>query len=213
MLWSVLFFAQDYIVYTDDGMRLELPFLKQNQTDSGQKGLDPGSVTVVEQEGGTSAQGQSDGENPPMRAVQLSVDSLVDDTAPALLAEAGANTLVLEMKGQDGILSWQSEVELPQWAGINGTAAVNEAMEKFKGQDVYTVARVCCFRDDSMPYFDTRLALRSSVGIGGMSWACAGSVRHPPVPRSIWHLCAASWLRWDLMRSCWRSIPSLWTEI
>ena len=178
---AVLFFAQDYIVYTDDGMRLELPFLKQNQTDSGQKGLDPGSVTVVEQEGGTSAQGQSDGENPPMRAVQLSVDSVVDDTAPALLAEAGANTLVLEMKGQDGILSWQSEVELPQWAGINGTAAVNEAMEKFKSQDVYTVARVCCFRDDSMPYFDTSLALRSSGGHWrdelGLRWLSPASSR------------------------------------
>ena len=171
---AFLFFAQDYIVYTDDGMRLELPFWKEDQTDSGQKSLDPDSVTVVEQEdAGASGQDQSDGENLPMRALQLSVDSLAEGTALTELNEAGADALVLEMKGQDGILAWQSGAELAQWAGVNGAPAVNEALEQLRGRDVYTVARVCCFRADSMPYYDTSLALRTSGG----NWLSPASSR------------------------------------
>ena len=44
-----LFLAQDYIVYTDEGMRLELPFLSQEEQTGPQGALDPDSITVKEQ--------------------------------------------------------------------------------------------------------------------------------------------------------------------
>ena len=45
-----LFLAQDYIVYTDEGPRLELPFLREEKQGSSQSLLDPDSITLKEQD-------------------------------------------------------------------------------------------------------------------------------------------------------------------
>lgn len=45
-----LFLAQDYIVYTDEGLRLELPFLQEEKQASGKSLLDPDSITLKEQD-------------------------------------------------------------------------------------------------------------------------------------------------------------------
>ena len=44
-----LFLAQDYIVYTDEGLRLELPFLHEEKQAASQSLLDPDSITLKEQ--------------------------------------------------------------------------------------------------------------------------------------------------------------------
>ena len=48
LLLAGLFVLQDYLVYTDDGLRVELPFF-QEEPSSGENTLDPGSITVKEQ--------------------------------------------------------------------------------------------------------------------------------------------------------------------
>ena len=48
-----LFVLQDYLVYTDDGLRVELPFFREEEPPEG-KALDPGSITVKEQGGRSS---------------------------------------------------------------------------------------------------------------------------------------------------------------
>lgn len=45
-----LFLAQDYIVYTDEGLRVELPFLQEEGEPSSQSTLEPDQITVKEQE-------------------------------------------------------------------------------------------------------------------------------------------------------------------
>lgn len=44
-----LFLAQDYLVYTDEGLRLELPFLLEEGQASSQSPLNPEDITVKEQ--------------------------------------------------------------------------------------------------------------------------------------------------------------------
>ena len=44
-----LMLAQDYLVYTDEGLRLDLPFFQEEGNASGQRALDPGSITVKEE--------------------------------------------------------------------------------------------------------------------------------------------------------------------
>ncbi len=43
-----LFLAQDYLVYTDEGLRLELPFLSEEGQASSQSPLNPEDITVKE---------------------------------------------------------------------------------------------------------------------------------------------------------------------
>ena len=45
-----LFLAQDYIVYTDEGLRVELPFLQDEGGASSQSTLEPDQITVKEQD-------------------------------------------------------------------------------------------------------------------------------------------------------------------
>lgn len=162
-----LFLAQDYIVYTDEGLRLELPFFKNEPQGADESALDPGSITIKEQAApGTSGSASSAQAEPEaaMMACQLPLGSLLDGSAEAALLEAGANTLIVEMKGGDGKLAWRSEAALAQQAQVNGTAEVEPALERLQEKGITTVARVCCFRDDSIPYYDTELALRTSSG-------------------------------------------------
>ena len=44
-----LLLAQDYLVYTDEGLRLDLPSFQEEGNVSGQRALDPGSITVKEE--------------------------------------------------------------------------------------------------------------------------------------------------------------------
>lgn len=45
-----LFLAQDYIVYTDEGLRVELPFLQEERESSSQNVLEPDQITVKERD-------------------------------------------------------------------------------------------------------------------------------------------------------------------
>lgn len=162
-----LFWAQDYIVYTDEGLRLELPFFRDEPQSVDKSALDPGSITIKEQAApGTSGAVSSAQMEPEsaMMALQFPLSGLLDGSAEAALLEAGANTLIVEMKGGDGKLAWRSDVELARQAQVNGTAEVEPALERLREKGITTVARVCCFRDDSIPYYDTGLALRTSSG-------------------------------------------------
>lgn len=155
-----LFVAQDYLVYTDEGLRLELPFFQTEEEGDGSKTLDPGSITVREESGQSAASGQQE----TIKAIQLPIEALLDGTWEELLAQADANALILEMKGEAGTLAWQSEQDLAIQAGANGSPEVNEALKQLEKAEVYTIARVCCFRDDRIPYYNISLALRTSGG-------------------------------------------------
>lgn len=162
MMLAALFFFQEYIVYTDGGWRLELPFLREKEEDPLP---DPGEVNLVE-DASSSGQEEEEPRERGTRAVQLPVDSLLDGTAAALLEEAGAGALILEMKEPSGQLAWLSGQDTANRAGVNGDGAVNRAVETWTGGEVYTIARVCCFRDDSVPYYRNPIALRR----GNYNW-------------------------------------------
>ena len=169
---AALFYVQNYLVYTDDGVRVDLPFgLFQ-----GEDALpDPGDVSVVEQtgrengaKGKTAAPAPADGA---LRAAELPLDSLLDGTAPTRLEELGADALVVELKDGTGRLAWHSEQPLAEQAGVNGDEAVNRALEALEEAGVTVIARLTCFQDDALP--DPAGALDS----GGVSWRDALGLR------------------------------------
>lgn len=156
LMLAITFWMRDELADTDGGLWSVL-FQKEKDPLP-----DPGDVSYVELPAGSMSE-QEDGD-PPMSALLLPVDSLLDGTAAAALEAAGANAVVLEMKGPDGRLAWSSQQELAVEAGADGRQEVNDALEQWCAGETYTVAWVCCFRDDSIPYHRRSLGLPQGDG-------------------------------------------------
>lgn len=166
-----LFFAQRYIVYTDEGPKLELPpFLQMFRGGEQEPGTsaslpDPGDVSVVIDPGGSASEPDPEGDKAGL-ALELPVDDVLNGAAAAKLEEAGADALILEMKAPSGQLAWHSGLFTADWAEVNAPASNNDALKRWNEGEVYTIARVCCFRDDSVPYSLNKQALRK----GDYNW-------------------------------------------
>ena len=168
-----MLYLQKYMVYTDEGVKLELPpFLqmlrgeRSSEEPGGSASLpDPGSVSVVVDPGGSASEPrQPDETEPASFALALPVSDVVSGAAAARLAEAGADELILAVKTQDGKLAWLSGQGAAERSRVNGSQEATEAIRQWNQGEVYTIARVCCFRDDSAPYYNNAMALRQGNG-------------------------------------------------
>lgn len=168
-----MLYLQKYMVYTDEGVKLELPpFLqalrgeRPSEEPGGSASLpDPGSVSVVVDPDGSASEPQQPVEQEPAGfALALPVSDVVNGAAAAKLEDAGADKLILEVKSQDGKLAWLSGQAAAGRSRVNGTQEATDAIRQWNQGDVYTIARVCCFRDDSAPYFNNAMALRQGNG-------------------------------------------------
>ncbi len=163
-----MLYLQRYLVYTDEGPKLELPpFLQMlrgedaSKEPGGSASLpDPGDVSVVVDPDGSGSEEPPEEPEKPGLAIQLSVDDVVSGAAAAKLEEAGADRLILEVKDPDGKLAWLSNQPAAQRSKVSGSQEVTDAIRRWNQGEVYTIARVCCFRDDSAPYFNNAMALR-----------------------------------------------------
>ena len=170
-------YLQRYMVYTDEGAKLELPPFLQSLRQGWEKRPAGGSasfpnqgdVSVDIQPAGSQSEGphqEPPEEKPAGFALQLSVDDAVSGAAALKLMQAGADALVLEVKDASGTLAWLSAAPEAERSQVNGTQAATDALRQWNAGEVYTIARVCCFRDDSVPYYMNKLALRR----GNYNW-------------------------------------------
>lgn len=169
-----MIYLQRYLVYTDEGVKLELPpFLQMlrgedsSKEPGGSASLpDPGSISVVVRPDGSQSEPQQPSveKEPAVFALALPVSDVTAGSAAAKLEEAGAEQLILAVKSQDGSLAWLSARPEAARANVNGTQASTDALRQWNQGEVYTIARVCCFRDDSIPYFHNPMALRQGNG-------------------------------------------------
>lgn len=169
---AAFFLLQKYIVYTDDGRaRLELPFFQQQETvPPVPSGVEEPPVVVI-----TAEPSPEPMEEPRLLAVTLPRTALTDDTAAAQVAAAGGNAAYFDMKADDGTLGYISA--LPAAVSMGTSAAnpgLNEVIAAFNATEVYTVARVSCFRDNLAPRMDNSLAVRTN---SGYNWRDAGDIR------------------------------------
>ena len=173
LMLAVMLYLQKYLVYTDDGVRLELPpflqMFRQGEEESNPPGSaslpEPGSVSLIEEPDVSQQEPDPVPEpNPEPKdvgsALQLSVAEARDGSAAAKLEAAGAQVLVLEVKDQMGQLAWHAEPAIAGWSNVNGPQQAAEALKRWNEGEIYTVARVHCFRDDTVPYYNNNFALR-----------------------------------------------------
>ena len=157
--------GQKYLVFTDEGLRLDLPFGQEE----GKQPLDPGDISVIVRDPAsvesTGADNSAGEEKSTMAALLLSVDDILNGTAEQKLSQAGANAVILDMKDNEGRLGWKSGQSLAAQYGLNsGREGINEALIKWNEGEVYTIARVTCFRDNVIPYQRNDMAMRANYG-------------------------------------------------
>jgi len=178
-------FLQDYIVYTDNGVKLTLPWAEES-TEKEPPSASKSPVPIII-EGDGEEKGEEGEEEPtespapdlsgPLHAVLVSQTSLMAGTAAEQVTLAGGNAVVLNMKNDDGTLSYVSDVRLSIVTETSGSdPAVNEAIKELTMTEggLYTIARVSCFRDDLMCRRRPDLAILTS---GGYLWLDHGNIR------------------------------------
>lgn len=154
---AALFFLERYIVYSSDGVRLELPFFQKEEPPE-----EPGRVVV--ETAPPTASPTPEAEEEDFRAVLLARSALTDGTAAEQTAAAGANAAIFDMKADDGTLAYASQLPLALEMGVSDGAADSDVLSALNGGELYTVARVACFRDNTAPRWRNSMALRTAQG-------------------------------------------------
>ena len=183
LLLAALFLGQGFISYTDEGLQINWPFSQQEAPQI----PDPGEINVAEGDPGTQPDPTQE-ENEPAAEPQTEADSvlsvplsaLLDGSAAQLAQEAGADGVLVDMKNDQGALGWQSQQALAS-AVLEGVdpSPVNAALTAWNEGDVYTVARLSCFRDEALGS-NMEYTLRTSSDYrwrdsGDLHWATPSS--------------------------------------
>ena len=168
---AALIWLEPYIGYSIGGIRIRMPFFhREEPAETGGAPVVVTTPTAAPLPAPTPSPEQPE----EFRAVLLPASALSDGTAQAQAEAAGAGAVLFDMKADDGSLGYVSALEQAAQAGASaGDPARNEAIRQLNGGEVYTVARVSCFRDNALPYFRNSLALHVSGG----NWRDAGGSR------------------------------------
>lgn len=161
----------EYIEYTPDGVKVNLPWLVNDEEDVYSPPGVSGLVVIESHEPEPSPEPSPEARSPVLRAIEVSPADVTAGTAAAAAAQAGGDALVVRVKDWEGFLAWQSQTQLAQsvksssGVSINGDPAFNQAVGALSGQDgLYLVARMDCFRDLWVCVADRSMALTNRSG-------------------------------------------------
>lgn len=166
LLIAGYFFLQQFAVVTDSGIHYDIPFLRTRPpaSTSGPPVVVETAPVVTISPTPTPAN-TPEPVSPPLHAVSLPRSALLDGTAQALVDAAGGNAALFDMKADDGTLGYLSDLELAKTLRTSdANPAVNPAIQTLTGSGLYTVARVSCFKDNTAPYQNNTLAIKTNSG-------------------------------------------------
>lgn len=132
------------------------------------------------------------GVDEPLRAVLVSNAALAGGTVEQAVTAAGGNAAILDMKLDDGTLNFVSSNAIAVAAGVSAAdPAQNAAIAELTKGELYTVARVSCFRDHALPGYNDELAIHTNSGyrwtdFAGVRWS---SPAHETVVSYLVDLC------------------------
>ena len=145
-------YLQQFLVFSNDGVRLELPFLQQEgepepppeQTVSPEPVTSPSPpLEVVEPEPEPEPEPQA------LQPVLLPEAALYDGTAMEQIEAADGDCALFDMKTDSGRLTYSTQLELALLSELTvESPAINAAAKALnETEGLYTVARVSCFKD------------------------------------------------------------------
>lgn len=155
-------YLQQFLVFSSDGVRLELPFL------SGETSPEPSLDSVLPDDPLPTPTPEPTptpvtvGQDP----VLMPAEALSDGSVQTLLEQAGGDCALFDMKTDDSKLKYVSSIPLIAGTDLNShdedlndtILALNET------EDLYTVARVSCFKDGYVFLYNDNFPIRTNSG-------------------------------------------------
>ena len=151
-------YLQQYLVISNDGVRLELPIFQQDEpepvTTPSESPSEPPVVVV-------SPTPAPEPEPEALRPISLPREALYDGTAVSQIEAAGGDCALFDMKADSGELSYESGQELAITAKLSADdPALNAAIKGLnETEGLYTVARVSCFKDHNITDYERSLSI------------------------------------------------------
>ena len=92
--------------------------------------------------------------------------------------DPGLNAVVIDVKGDRGLVAFKTQVPLAQAAGAARITTIPDMpalLKELRGQGLYTIARIVVFKDDPLANTRTDLAVKTADGMifhdrEGLSW-------------------------------------------
>ena len=164
---------QKYIVVTNDGIKLDIPFLNGGASFMAQD--DEGNVSVeYEKVNAELVIGEADYSNvaasageglEAIKAGFISAGNVSEATAQSYAENLGdKNAVVLELKPNSGKLAWKTGVEFADAYGLNGTIDLAPVISALKEKDIYVVAYMSCLVDNGLSEHYSQMILKNAEG-------------------------------------------------
>ncbi|MCD8004072.1 MAG: putative glycoside hydrolase [Oscillospiraceae bacterium] len=175
------FYLRQHLVVSQDGVHLDLPFAQQKEEEDAEESASP-SQDSQEEEGGEDTDGEdADGEETApivitedeeaqagaLSPVSLGQEALYDGTAVEQVEAAGGDCALFDMKPDTGVLSYRSVLELSFSEALSTLEPedLNKSIVALNKTDgLYTVARVSCFKDGSVPRYEYSYSILTNSG-------------------------------------------------
>ncbi|MDP4110040.1 MAG: putative glycoside hydrolase, partial [Bacillota bacterium] len=173
---SAFLLLQDYLVFSPDGVRLELPFFGLDKK-SGKAPKKEETPPLKVETGGSEKNGtepQSNAAEPEQTAPEKPAgnsDSLILNAVCAdyaklsdreyrrsLMSLSGVNAVIVDLKLADGNVTYLSKAASPD-AQKKASDSVSDAIKEFSENGLRVIGRISAFRDNAAP----RTVMRSSA--------------------------------------------------
>ena len=163
---------QKYLVYRQDGVYLDLPFLEtevEEITDVESVMRDPVQAELSLDGYDFSNVKTNAGENiSTLKAMYVTYDQINDESLQNYVSRAklnNASALVLQVKPESGQLVYPSKASLATGYGLGGTYELAAKVISLKEQDMYLVADVTCMLDSMIVTRYMGTALGTATGV------------------------------------------------
>lgn len=174
---GIFYGFQRYIVYGQNGVTLDIPFLRAEDAVSDESPGITAEIVIVEADftdvEPTAGEGLT-----PIRAVFVPSDKQSADDIAVLrqtLESVDGNAMVFDVKPESGQLSYSSNVPMTGSYGTSGDMVIIEVLDSLREDGVYLIAQVDVFADELLASRSPSLALKDAQGeiftdIDGNRW-------------------------------------------
>ena len=183
---ALFYILQQFLVYDQTGVRLQLPFMAQETTEEelpeaeATPTFEPVEVQVIYEEPDFSDidLGGWDALAPTKAKFVPYADAVSDQKLNAALAAVSGDDydgVVLELKDRKGQLAWSSDCDVAVAYGTTGFMNYTETVAALHERGLTAAAQISCLADDLLGSRNWTVALRSMdgsvyTGSGGTTW-------------------------------------------
>lgn len=171
---AMMFYGlQKYIVVTNDGIKLDIPFINggasvMTQDDDGNVIIEyeevPAELVVGEADYSNVMASAGDGLKE-FKAGFISAGNLSESAVTSYLeAHEEFNAIILDLKPAAGNLPYKSSVEFAEAYGLNGQTELEPIISALKEKKIYVAAQVSCLVDSALSSHYSQMILTTEDG-------------------------------------------------